>query len=123
MSDVTRVKDLVVRFVAAGNKRDMDTLDELLAPDFKRHCPATRDVEVNCPDDFKRFLERNVAARPASNVAVTHLVVRRRQGPASGYLLGYPGGRHPMRDTGRARAFPGRSGCTRSLRDRVKRPG
>jgi ketosteroid isomerase-like protein len=62
MSDVANNKALVLRFVDAGNERDMDALDELLTPDFKRHCPATPDVEVNCPDDFKRFLERDVAA-------------------------------------------------------------
>lgn len=121
MSDVTRNKDLVVRFVAAGNERDMDTLDKLLAPNFKRHCPATPDVEVNCPDDFKRFLERDVAAMPDSNVAVTHLVAEDDKVAVWATYSGTQEG--AIRCVMPAvRAFPGRSGCTRSLRDRAKRP-
>lgn len=74
MSDTQANKALVMGFVAAGNERDMDALDELLAPGFKRHCPATPDVEVNCPDDFKRFLEQDAAAVPDARVAVRHLI-------------------------------------------------
>ena len=74
MNDPERNKALVQRFVDAGTGRDLDVLDELLAPDFKRHCPATPGLEVNCPDDFKRFLEQDAVSMPDSNVVVEHML-------------------------------------------------
>ncbi|MGD8816913.1 MAG: ester cyclase [Acidobacteriota bacterium] len=67
-------KDLVMRFVRANNDGDMDALDELLARDFKRHCPATPGVEVNCPDDFKAFLQRTLIETPDAHVEAHHVV-------------------------------------------------
>jgi len=74
MSKAARNKDLVQRFVDANNGRDMDAFDALLTPDFKRHCCATPGVEVNSPDDFKRFLQQDIATVPDSRVEVLHLL-------------------------------------------------
>lgn len=74
MSDAQANKNLVMRFVDAGNGLDLDALDELLMPDFTRHCPATPGLVVNSPDDFKRFLQRSVDEMPDANVAVKHIV-------------------------------------------------
>lgn len=74
MSDPQANKQLVTRFVAAGNGPDLDAFDELLTPDFKRHCPATPDVEVNCPDDFKKFIERSFAEMPDAHVRVQQMI-------------------------------------------------
>jgi len=74
MSNTQANKDLVTRFVAAGNERDMGTLDEILTDDFTRHCPATPDLVVNCPEDFKEFLRQDAAAHPDSHVTVEHLI-------------------------------------------------
>lgn len=74
MGDLQTNKDLVMRFAEANNEGDMDAFDELLTPDFKRHCPATPDVEVNCPDDFKAFLQRTLRETPDAHVEVHHVV-------------------------------------------------
>jgi len=74
MDDTQANKELVMRFVTANNERDMAALDELLAPGFTRHCPATPGVDVKCPDDFKEFLRRDVAAVPDARVEVKHIL-------------------------------------------------
>lgn len=74
MSDPQANKQLVTRFVAAGNGPDLDAFDELLTPDFKRHCPATPDVEVKCPDDFKGFIERSFEEMPDAHVRVQQMI-------------------------------------------------
>ncbi|MEN8376925.1 MAG: ester cyclase [Gemmatimonadota bacterium] len=74
MSDTTRNKELVRRFVDAVNARNFVALEEILAPDFHRHCPATPDVEVRSPDDFRRFIESDAAAVPDSRVTLETVV-------------------------------------------------
>jgi steroid delta-isomerase-like uncharacterized protein len=74
MSQAQANKELVRRFFDAGNERDFDALDELLTADFTRHCPATPGVEVNCPDDFKRFMRQDIASVPDARVEVRHLL-------------------------------------------------
>ena len=39
-------KMIVERFVAAGNAMDLAALDQLVAPDFVRHCEATPEIQV-----------------------------------------------------------------------------
>jgi steroid delta-isomerase-like uncharacterized protein len=63
-----------MRFVEAGNGPDLDAFDQLLTADFKRHCPATPDLEVNSPDDFKRFIERSFDEMPDAHVRVKHII-------------------------------------------------
>lgn len=68
MDQQERNKAIVRRFGEAVNSRKLDLLDELLAPDFVRHCQATPDVEVRSREDFKRFLQQDWAAVPDSLV-------------------------------------------------------
>ena len=74
MTDSTSAKQLVQRFLTAGNARDQDELRRILAPDFRRHCPATPDVVVRSADDFLAFLEADAATFPDSRVEVQTLV-------------------------------------------------
>jgi len=69
-----RNKEIMRRFVEAGNARDYDTLAALVAPDFERHCPATPEVQVKSFEDFRRFLEQDAETTPDSRVALDALV-------------------------------------------------
>jgi len=61
-------------FVDAGNARDFDALAAIVAPNFERHCPATPDVQVRSWDDFRAFLEQDLATSPDSHVTLHDLV-------------------------------------------------
>lgn len=74
MADLNRNKDLVRRFVAAGNARDYATIRAIVAPGFKRHCPAMPGVAVQNAEDLIAFLEADAAAVPDNRVTLTHLV-------------------------------------------------
>ncbi|UCF37468.1 MAG: ester cyclase [Acidobacteriota bacterium] len=72
MSD--RNKDLMRRFVKAGNSVDLDALDDIMTSDFVRHCEATPDVVVNSREDFKEFLRETVATFPDQHVVMEMLI-------------------------------------------------
>ena len=57
--------------VAAGN---MDALDDLIAVDYVRHCPATPDVEVNSLSAFKDYLLNDRESVPDPELQVVHLI-------------------------------------------------
>ena len=57
-------KEIVRRFIAAMNARELEALDELVAPHVVRHCPSTPDVVVRNLDDFKAFLHADLASVP-----------------------------------------------------------
>ncbi len=59
-----RNKALLQRFVEALNQHQLDTLDDLVAPDFVRHCPATPGVDIRNLAAFKKFLETDQAGVP-----------------------------------------------------------
>jgi predicted ester cyclase len=65
-SSVEANKQTVLDMTAAINERDLDALDMLVAPDLRRHCGATPDLEVESLDQFKAFLEADFAAVPDS---------------------------------------------------------
>jgi steroid delta-isomerase-like uncharacterized protein len=67
-------KSIVRQFVEALNNRDLDSLDNLLAPDFVRYCQATPWVEIRSLDDFKRFLEDDWTGVPDAQYTVRFLV-------------------------------------------------
>jgi predicted ester cyclase len=52
--------------VEAINARNLAALDELVAPDVKRHSIATAGVTVSNLDEFKAFLNEDFAAVPDS---------------------------------------------------------
>jgi predicted ester cyclase len=62
------------RMVAAVNARDLDALDEIIAPNYVRHCQATPDVHVRSLDQFKQFLKSDFSAVPDSVVTTKRVV-------------------------------------------------
>lgn len=67
-------KVLVERFVAALNAHRFELLDELLTPNFVRHCQATPGVEVHSLAGFKDFQRQNAVAFPDSRQTLIHVV-------------------------------------------------
>lgn len=67
-------KILARRFGEAMNARQYDLLDELVAPDFFRHCQATPEVDIRSLDQFKNFLRQDTAAFPDSTQTPTHIL-------------------------------------------------
>jgi steroid delta-isomerase-like uncharacterized protein len=65
-SEAERSKDAVRPFVDAINRRNFLALDALLAADVRRHSGATPGVMVENRDQFKAFLEQDIAAVPDS---------------------------------------------------------
>jgi hypothetical protein len=59
-----RNKRIVERFGEAQAIHRLDLLDDLMAPDFVRHCQATPWLQIHSREDFKRFLEQDWAAVP-----------------------------------------------------------
>ena len=51
-------------FVDAINRQDWETLNSLLAPDFRRHSVAAGEAAVDSPADLIRFLKGEYAAFP-----------------------------------------------------------
>lgn len=64
--DLERNKELVRRMVEVVNARDLDALDEIMAPDLRRHSAATAPLRVESLEEFKAFLESDFAAVPDS---------------------------------------------------------
>jgi predicted ester cyclase len=67
-------KTLVRRLWDAMNNRQLEALDELLAPDVVRHCEATPGVDVRSLEQFKDFMRQDAAVFPDSVQTITHLV-------------------------------------------------
>ena len=67
-------KALVERFVSALNAHRLDLLDELLTPNFVRHCQATPGVEVRNLDEFKNFQRQDATAFPDSHQTLKYLI-------------------------------------------------
>lgn len=67
---------IVRRMIDAVNRRDLDALDDIVAPDVVRHSAATAGVVVRSLDDFKAFLRSDFAAVPDSEIEVRHLIAQ-----------------------------------------------
>jgi predicted ester cyclase len=67
-------KVVVRRFEEAMNTRQLDVLDELIAPNFVRHCQATPQLDIRSLEQFKEFLRQDVATFPDNTQTFTHLV-------------------------------------------------
>jgi predicted ester cyclase len=74
VSTVEQNKALVRRSGEAMNARQLDLLDEIVAPDFVRHCQATPGIAVRSLQAFKAFLRDDTAAFPDSVQTLTHMV-------------------------------------------------
>ena len=71
-SDETKV--LVRRFVEATNARPLDVLDQLITPNFVRHCQATPQFDIRNREQFKDFLRQDAAVFPDNTLMLTHLL-------------------------------------------------
>lgn len=69
-----RNKQLFTRGLEAINARNWEALDDLIAPNYVRHCQATPDVQVTSLEDFKQFLKQDAATFPDSRITIQHLV-------------------------------------------------
>jgi len=65
-ADVVDPEDVVRAMVEAVNRRDLDALDAIVAPDVRRHSAATPDVMVENLEQLKAFLRADFAAVPDS---------------------------------------------------------
>jgi steroid delta-isomerase-like uncharacterized protein len=73
-SSVDDNKAVVEGFVAVGNSRELDRLVDFVADDFVRHCQATPDLDIRSRDQFRAFMEADIAVFPDSQVKVEQLV-------------------------------------------------
>jgi hypothetical protein len=69
-----RNKILVRRLEEVMNTRQLDALDELVAPTFTPHCQATPNLEVRSLEQFKAFLRQDAAVFPDNTQTFTHVV-------------------------------------------------
>jgi steroid delta-isomerase-like uncharacterized protein len=75
-SDEEANAQLVRRMIDAVNRRDLEALDDIVAPDVVRHSAATAGVVVRSLDDFKAFLRTDFATVPDSEIEVKHLIAQ-----------------------------------------------
>jgi predicted ester cyclase len=98
MTSPETIRTLVRRLEDAMNSRRLDLLEDVLAPDFVRHCQATPDLEITSRDQFTDFLRQDVAAFPDNVQTFTHVVV---DGDMAGLWATYEG-----TQTGQLGPFP-----------------
>lgn len=81
-------KALIRRLEDAMNTRQLELLDDILAPDFVRHCEATPELDVRSLEQFKDFLRQNTASFPDNTQTFTHVVA---EGDMAGIWTTYEG--------------------------------
>jgi len=74
-------KTLISRLEDAMNRRALDELDAIVAPDFLRLCEATPQLDIHDLDGFKAFLTDYAVAFPDNIQTFTHVA-------ADGDLIG-----------------------------------
>jgi predicted ester cyclase len=67
-------KILVRRFEAAMNTRQLQVLDEIVAPDFVRHCQATPNLDIRSLGQFKDFLRQDLTVFPDNSQTFTQII-------------------------------------------------
>ena len=73
-STIDENKGLVRRFEEAMNARQLDALDELIAPNFVRHCQATPHLDVRSLEQFKDFLQQDAEMFPDNTQTFTQIL-------------------------------------------------
>jgi predicted ester cyclase len=69
-------KELLNRFEEAMNTRQLDLLDDIIAPNFVRHCQATPQLEIRSLNEFKDFLRQDVTTFPDNVQTFTHILAQ-----------------------------------------------
>ena len=67
-------KQLFLRGIEAINSKKFDSLNDLVAANFVRHCQATPDVKINSLEEFKAYLRQDSATFPDSRLTVDRVV-------------------------------------------------
>jgi predicted ester cyclase len=60
--------------VEATNARQLDVLDQLITPNFVRHCQATPQFDIRNREQFKDFLRQDAAVFPDNTLTLTQLL-------------------------------------------------
>ncbi len=68
--DAAANKEVVMGMIRAINERDFEALDRYVAQNVRRHCGATPGVHVENLQQFKEFLERDLASVPDATQTV-----------------------------------------------------
>lgn len=99
-------RKLFQRWEEAMNARRLDDLDDILAPDFLRHCQATPHLDIRSREGFKDFLRMDTAAFPDNVQTFRQLVV---EGDRVGFWATYEGTQTgplgPLPPTGQRTSF------------------
>jgi len=67
-------KALARRLGEAIDARRWELLDEIVAPNFVRHCQATPDVDVRSLDAFKAYLKQDASVFPDSTQTLRQIL-------------------------------------------------
>lgn len=67
-------KEIVLCGFEVINARDWEGLDEIVAPDYVRHCQATPEVKVRSLEDFKQYLKQENETFPDYQMTIQHIV-------------------------------------------------
>ena len=67
-------KKLIQHFTEATNKANWDAFDKLLTVDFKRHCQATPNAQINSREDFKALQKSFQKSMPDQKISVEMLI-------------------------------------------------
>lgn len=96
MTREDRNKDRVRAFVDAINRQDWTALEQLVAPEFKRHSTAAGPNSVESRDDLIRFLESEYGTFPDGREKIEDLVAEGNKVAARQLFTGTQAG--PMGD-------------------------
>jgi len=72
--EATKNKETVLAAFDAMNNGDLDALDDFIAADYIRHCPATPEIKITTLEAFKPFLTGWYEAFPDAVMTVQHLI-------------------------------------------------
>ena len=72
--DLETNKKLIEQFTEATNDQNWDAFHDLLTKDFKRHCQATPDVQVNSVDEFIKLQKSFITSLPDQKVTTKMLI-------------------------------------------------
>jgi predicted ester cyclase len=67
-------KAVFLRGMEAISNKNFEALNDLVAPNFVRHCQATPDVKVNSLEEFKQFLRQDSATFPDSRMTIDRVI-------------------------------------------------
>ena len=72
--EATSNKEIALAAFEAVANGEYEALDDLVAEDYVRHCPATPDIEVTSLQAFKDYLELEKNTIPEPELTVIHLI-------------------------------------------------